>query len=64
MATGSKSVKIDLHPMHQQLLANLAVLEASKDPRAKKAIKVLKDVDKALQSIECGQMSIDVTFGY
>ena len=62
MANGAKSVTIDLHPIHQQLLANLALLRASNDPKAAEAIKKLEAIEKQVKAIECDQMGIIVTF--
>ena len=64
MADDAKSVKVSLHPMHQQVLANLAILRAATAPdkRTLKAIEVLQKIDEELKTIHCPVMSLFVKF--
>jgi hypothetical protein len=64
MAPDGPNVKIDLHPMHLQVLANLQVLKSAKtlDAAGQKALTVLQDVDEKLRSIGCIAMGIFASF--
>jgi hypothetical protein len=57
-------VKVDLHPMHLQVLAHLAILQAGvpADDKAKRAIDALKQCDTALRNITCSGMGVFVSF--
>jgi hypothetical protein len=57
-------VKIDLHPMHLQVLAHLAILKAGTptDDKAKRAIDALTQCDAALRSITCSGMGVFINF--
>jgi hypothetical protein len=59
-----KYVRIELHPLHLQVQANLAVLQAGEpaDDTTRKAIAVLKQINDQLSSIECGGMGVNVHF--
>jgi hypothetical protein len=55
---------VNLHPMHEQVLANLELLKAATqgDPVIKLAIEVLTKVDLDLKRIGCWHMGVYVTF--
>ena len=59
-----KVVRIELHPLHLQVQANLMVLEAGEpgNDTTRKAIQVLRVINEQLNSIECGGMGVDVNF--
>ena len=57
-----RTVKVDLHPMHCQLIANLALLRASKDPKVLQMVKKLEAIEKQLAEIGCNQMGIEASF--
>jgi hypothetical protein len=60
--TNNHVVKIDLHPMHLQVIANLALLKAAKpSDETAKAIKALEKVKAALVDA-CGGMGVKATF--
>ncbi|PYR61285.1 MAG: hypothetical protein DMF91_10105 [Acidobacteria bacterium] len=58
------SVKVDLHPMHLQVLAHLAILQAGTpaDEKGKRAIDALKQCDAALRAITCSGMGVFINF--
>jgi hypothetical protein len=58
----TKDVRIDLHPMHLQVGANLKLLRAAKpSDQTKRAIAALEKVEAALVGA-CSGMGVDVTF--
>ena len=57
-----KTVKIDLHPMHRQLVAHVELLKASRDPKVLETIKKLESIEKQLAEIGCTQMGIETSF--
>lgn len=64
MADDAKIVEVSLHPMHLQVLANLAILRAATAPDeiTRKAIEVLQKIDDDLKKIGCPVMSFFVKF--
>jgi hypothetical protein len=62
--TPGKVVRIELHPLHLQVQANLALLQAGEpaDETTKKAIAVLRQINEQLSAIGCGGMGVDVNF--
>jgi hypothetical protein len=64
MADEAVKVRVDLHPMYDQVLANIALLEAGSpaDDVTSRALEVLKNVDNQLRSIFCGGMGVFVYY--
>jgi hypothetical protein len=54
---------IDLHPLHQQALANLALLKlAQRSPETDKAIDRLNKIVHMLEDMDCRAMGFRVRF--
>ena len=64
-----RTVSIDLHPMHEQLKANLMLLRAATPVEDRverdvyvRAIEVLAKVEEDLKVIQCWHMGVRVIF--